>query len=115
KDLYIQKVAYDTWNATQWAINATDAGLNLEPFSQSLGNFNRPTKEFERLMLSGKIVLDNNVINRHCLRNVVLVRDRNDNVKPSKGYGEDKKVDGVIAMLQAMGVFLLTPRYGEFY
>lgn len=115
KDLYIQKVAYDTWNATQWAINATDAGLNLEPFSQSLGNFNRPTKEFERLMLSGKIVLDNNIINRHCLRNVVLVRDRNDNVKPSKGYGEDKKVDGVIAMLQAMGVFLLTPRYGEFY
>ena len=115
KDLFIQKVAYDTYNATQWAINATERGLCLEPYSQTLGNFNRPTKEFERLMLAGKIVLDNNIVTRHCLRNVELARDRNGNVKPTKQYGEDKKIDIVVAMLEAMGVFLLTPRYGEFY
>jgi len=34
------------------------------PYSQSLGSFNRPTKEFERLMLSNKIVLDENVLVR---------------------------------------------------
>lgn len=115
KDLYIQKVVYDTWNATQFTINATEAGLAMEPFSQALGNFNRPTKEFERLMLSGNIIIDNNIINRHCLRNVVLARDRNGNVKPTKQFGEDKKIDGVIAMLQAVGGYLLTPRYGELY
>ena len=87
----------------------------MEPFSQSLGNFNRPTKEFERLMLSGNIVLDNNIITRHCLRNVVLARDRNGNVKPTKQFGEGKKIDIVISMLQCMGGYLLTPRYGEFY
>ena len=110
KVLNIQKVAYDAWNATQFVINATDNGLPMEPFSQALGNFNRPTKEMERLILSGKAVIDNNEINRHCFRNVVLARDRNGNVKPSKQY-EEKKIDGVIAKLEALGVYLVSPRY----
>lgn len=116
KDVFIQKVAYDTWNATQFTINATEAGLMMEPWAQTPGNQNRPVREFERLMLSGKIVLDNNIINRHCLRNVVLIHDHNGNARPTKAYkGEGKKIDGVVAMLDALGVFLMSPRYGNFY
>ncbi|WMI95604.1 terminase large subunit [Bacteroides fragilis] len=110
----IQKVAYDAWNATQFVINATDQGLPMEEFSQALGNFNRPTKEMERLLLSGRAVIDNNVINRHCFRNVIMARDRNGNTKPSKQF-EEKKIDGVIAKLEALGVYLMSPRYGGFY
>jgi len=110
KVLNIQKIAYDAWNATQFIINATDQGLPMEPYSQVLGNFNRPTKEMERLILSGKALIDNNEINRHCFRNVILARDRNGNVKPSKQF-EEKKIDGVIAMLEALGVYLVSPRY----
>lgn len=110
----IQKVAYDAWNATQFVINATDQGLPMEEFSQALGNFNRPTKEMERLLLSGRAVIDNNVINRHCFRNVIMARDRNGNTKPSKQF-EEKKIDGVIAKLEALGIYLMSPRYGEFY
>lgn len=106
----LQKIAYDSWNSTQFVINATDAGLPMEPFSQALGNFNRPTKEMERLILSGKAVIDNNPINRHCFRNVVMARDRNGNTKPSKQF-EEKKIDGVIAKLEALGVYLVSPRY----
>ena len=112
--VYIQKIAYDAWNATQFVINAQEKALPMQEFSQALGNFNRPTKEMERLMLSGKAVIDNNVINRHCFRNVVMARDRNGNTKPSKQF-EEKKIDGVIAMLEALGVYLMSPRYGEFY
>lgn len=112
--VYIQKISYDSWNATQFTINAEDKGLPMEPFSQALGNFNRPTKEMERLLLSGKAVIDNNVINRHCFRNVIMARDRNGNTKPSKQF-EEKKIDGVIAMLEALGGYLSSPRYGEFY
>ena len=114
KNVYIQKVGYDTWNATQFTINATDAGLPMEPVSQTIGNYNRPTSEFARLMLSGKIVLDSNIITRHCLRNVALARDRNGNVKPTKQYAE-KKVDIVMSMLNATYVYLMSPRYGELY
>lgn len=112
--VFIQKVAYDAWNATQFVINATDQGLPMEEFSQALGNFNRPTKEMERLLLSGRAVIDNNVINRHCFRNVIMARDRNGNTKPSKQF-EEKKIDGVIAKLEALGIYLMSPRYGEFY
>lgn len=112
--VFIQKIAYDAWNATQFVINAQEKGLPMEEFSQALSNFNRPTKEMERLILSGRAVIDNNVINRHCFRNVVMARDRNGNTKPSKQY-EEKKIDGVIAKLEALGIYLMSPRYGEFY
>lgn len=108
--VYIQSIGYDQWNATQFTINATEKGFNMIPISQSLGNFNRPTKEMERLLLSRKAVLDNNVINRHCYRNVVIKLDYNGNMKPTKQY-EEKKIDGVISELMSLGVYLLSPRY----
>lgn len=114
KRVNIVSVAYDSWNAVSFATNATDAGLPMEPFSQSLGNFNRPTKELERLLLSNQCVIDNNVITRHCFRNVVLARDRNGNIKPSKQFAE-KRIDGTISILQCLGSYFTTPRYGEFY
>lgn len=112
KRLYIVKVGYDSWNATQFVINATDKGLPMEPVSQSIGNFNRPTKEMERVILFGNVVIDNNPITRFCFRNVVMKLDHNGNTKPSKEY-RDKKIDGVISMIEAMGVCLMTPQYSN--
>lgn len=114
KLLNIQRVAYDAWNATQFVIYAEEAGLPMEPFSQALGNFNRCTKEMERLMLSGRAVIHNNEINRFCFRNVVLKMDHNQNAKPSKS-DPSKKVDGVISMLESLGVMLTSPGYNNFY
>ena len=90
----------------------TDKGLPMEPVSQSIGNFNRPTKEMERMILSGNAVIDNNPITRFCFRNVVMKLDYNGNTKPTKEY-KDKKIDGVIAMIEALGVYLLTPQYSN--
>ena len=66
----------------------------------------------ERLILSGKAVIDNNEINRWCFRNVVLKSDHNGNVKPNKSV-KAKKIDGVIAMIQALGMYLTTPHYSN--
>lgn len=108
----IVSVSYDKFNATQWAITATESGLPLEEYPQTLGNFNRPTKELERLILSGKAVIDNNDITRNCFRNVVLKSDYCDNVKPVKQH-DKKKIDGVIAMIQALGGYLTKPHYSN--
>lgn len=114
--LRIQSVAYDPYNSTQFVISATDAGLPMEPYAQNLGNFNRPTRELERLILSGRVVIDNNEITRYCFRNVTLRRDHNGNVKPSKEYeSSGKRIDIVVAMLECLGSYLSSPRYGEFY
>jgi len=106
----ISKLSYDTWNSTQFAIAATENYLQLEPYSQTIANFNRPTKEFERLMIQGNIVLQNNEVTRWMMSNVYLRRDSNGNVKPDKSKRE-KKIDGVIAMLMSLGTYLNMPRY----
>ena len=63
-------------------------------------------------LLSGKVIIDNNEITRQCFRNVVLKSDHNNNVKPVKKM-DNNKIDGIISMLQALGVYLLTPRYSN--
>ena len=110
--VYIRSIAYDSYNATQWAISATEQSLPLEPFSQSLGSFNKPTKELERLIRSGKVVIDNNEITRFCFANVVLKFDYCDNIKPTKATNQNK-IDGVIAMIQALGAYLKDPNSGS--
>jgi len=96
----IEVVYYDKFNATSWAIECTDAGLKMESFSQQVGNFNNPTKNFSRLILRGDVVLDDNPVTRYCFRNVEIKRDMHENEKPVK-VSEKKKIDGVIAILQA--------------
>lgn len=104
----LTSVAYDSWNATQWAVNATNYGLPLQPYSQALGSFNRPTKEFERLLLQGKLVIDANPIIRWAAANCELKIDLNGNQKPIKAGGvKSKKIDPIIAMLQALGAYLI--------
>lgn len=97
---------YDAWNATQWAINATQAGLPLEPFAQNLGNFNKPTKYLEMLIRSGRCIIDNNTAVLWCFNNVRLKIDYNDNVKPDKNTKE-QKIDPCISMCMALGGYLL--------
>ena len=112
----IQAIAYDRWNSTQWAIDAEAAGLPLMMYSQSIGNFNGPTKEIERLLLSQMIEVDNNEITRWQFRNVTLKYDHNNNCKPVKKLGETGKIDGIIAAIQAVGASMELPRFtGEIF
>lgn len=111
---YVVNVAYDKWNATQWAINATEEGLPLTPYSQALGNFNGPTKTLERLIRTGMVVIDNNPIVRWAFSNVTLKLDQHENAKPTKANGEkSKKIDPVISMIQSLGGYLENPRYSD--
>ena len=108
----IQVIGYDSYNSTQWAIDATAKGLPLQIYSQTIGNFNRPTKEIERLILSDKAIIDNNEISRFCFKNVELKSDQNGNTKPVK-YIDNNKIDGVISMIQALGMYLQVPHYSN--
>ena len=114
--LTISSIAYDQWNATQFVISGQSLfGLPFEPYAQSIFNFNRPTREFERLLKSGKVVLDYNPITLWCFSNCVLKHEPScDNVKPIKsgsGKSENKsgKIDGVISILESLGRFLENP------
>lgn len=101
----VQGVFFDSWNAQMLVNNLTNLGLPMTPYSQSIGNFNKPTKEMERLVLSDKVRFDNNPITRFCFDNVELKVDLNGNSKPV-GDHQSRKIDGVISMLNALGGYL---------
>lgn len=106
----IRKIAYDQWNATQWAIEMTEKGFPLLPFSQSISSMNRPIKELQRLFLQGKIILDNNQVTRFCLGNCVAVIDSHENVALGKESYE-QKIDVAVAMADAVGAYLSENHY----
>ena len=113
---YLHNVAYDEWNASSWASDAYAEGLPIKGYSQTVGNFNKPTKTFEMLIRSGKVIIDYNPLVRWCFNNVEIKMDINGNEKPIKGgssnrkadrNGTDtKKIDPIIAMLEALGGYL---------
>lgn len=106
----LQKIGYDQFNATSWAIKCTELGLPLQPYSQSIGNFNKPTKDFERQIRCREAVIDRNEITLWMFRNVSIKQDYNGNAKPVKVFA-DKKIDGIISMVEALGIYLSVPHY----
>ena len=109
----IAGVYYDQWNAVQFAVNATNIGLPMYPYSQALGNFNRPTKMFELLLKKGDIVMDYNTMVLWCFANSTLKYDFNDNCKPIKADTKNGKIDTVIAMLEALGGYYLDNNFTQ--
>lgn len=111
KVLTIQIIDYDAFNATQFAINATNLGLPMQPFSQALGHFNRFTKEFERQLRLGNIILDKSTLTQWCFANTTLMRDKNDNCKPTKGDSKNNKIDIVISAIQSFAGAIYNDSY----
>jgi len=107
----IENIGYDQWNSIQFAISATEAGLTMTPYSQTLGSFNRPTKEIERLLKMENFIIDDNPITRWCFANSALKKDYHDNCKPVKAYTDNNKIDGVISNIEALGIYLQSPHY----
>lgn len=108
----LYNIFYDSYNATQWAIHCTELGLPLEPFSQSLGNFNKPTKMLEMLINAGRCIIDYNPVVIWAFSNVEIKIDSNENYKPIKANNEkNKKIDPVISMIQALGGYLNSPQF----
>ena len=107
KEIPILEIAYDKYNAIEWARKCSEEGLVLTPFSQTKGNFNLATKEFERRLYNGDIVLIDSPVIRWCFANAMLEYDKLDNCKPVKGAGSMNKIDAVIAILEAFGIYMM--------
>lgn len=117
--LIIKKIGYDSWNAYSFVIQSINAGLKQslwEPVSQSIGNFNRGTKEMEKIILAKECVIDANPITQWMFQNCVIKCDHNGNIKPTKaitGKGSDikwRKIDGIISMIESL---MITMQFGR--
>lgn len=102
----IVRISYDPWSARQFINDCEMEGFNMKPFSQSMGNMSRPTKELARLMINGKVKFFPNPIDTYCFQNVGIKTDWNDNQRPVKGGSENDKIDGVVASVVCLGGYL---------
>ena len=98
----IREIAYDRWNASQAVIDLQNEGLNLEPFGQGYASMSTPTKEFERLVLTGLIEHFGNPVLRWQLASVAIATDPAGNIKVDKRK-TSQKVDGIVAAIEALG------------
>ena len=110
-DHKVIRLEYDRYNATQLIQELQEDGLNVSEFSQAIGTISAPTKEFEKLVYSGKIKHDGNPALSWMLASCVIYSDANDNLKVHKGRSgaNGRRVDGIIATINALGGSMSTP------
>lgn len=100
-------IYYDPFNSSQWVINMTELGFNMQPYSQNMGNMNRPTKEFQKLVLEQKDIIikkSSNFVWQ--IMGASIKEDYNQNIKVVKTSYTRQKIDNVIACITALGGFL---------
>lgn len=103
-ELYnVETVAYDPWNAKQFASKMNDDGINMKSFAQSITNISHPTKRTEEFILSGNFEYDGNPVTAWMFSNVNIYTDANLNIKAIKSKDPNKKIDGVISIIMAIG------------
>lgn len=102
----VTDVYYDKWNSTQFAITMTEMGFNMVEFSQAIGNYNAPTKEFQRLMLTKELIIDKSSNFLWQMTCVTIKVDANGNAKPMKTSWVTQKIDNVISCTTALGGWL---------
>lgn len=108
----IQCLAYDPWNSSSVAAKLVERGVNIQPFTQTIGNYAFPMKEFERIVGLGIVDHYDNPVARWMLANVVVREDVNGNKRPDKAKSSEK-IDGIVAAIMALGQHLSDAKTNE--
>lgn len=104
-DYDLRTSAYDRWNSSQTIIDLQNEGMECNPFGQGYGSMSAPTKEFEKLVLTGKIEHFGNPVLRWMLASTLVKTDPAGNIKPDKGKST-QKIDGIVAAIMALGEWM---------
>lgn len=104
----LRQVGYDPWNATQLANQLQEDGLNIVQVGQGYKSLTAPSKEFEKLVMSGGLRHGGNPVLRWMASHVAAETDAAGNIKPSKKKSTER-IDGIVALIVAIGVWQADP------
>ena len=104
-DYDLQASAYDRWNSSQTIIDLQNEGMVCNPCGQGYVSMSAPTKEFEKMVLTGKIEHFGNPVLRWMLASTVVMTDPAGNIKPDKAKSM-QKIDGIVASIMALGEWM---------
>lgn len=109
KTYRIKEIALDPWNATQLSVQLQGDGFEVVTFGQGFRDMTSPTKELEKLVISGKLRHGGHAVMRWMASNVSVELDAAGNIKPSRKKSIEK-IDGIVAAIMALGRALAEPQ-----
>tara|TARA_Y100000310_G_scaffold345430_1_gene464874 strand:- start:9836 stop:11689 length:1854 start_codon:yes stop_codon:yes gene_type:complete len=109
----IQKIAFDPWNATQFALRLNEeiAPQNDEfmiEHQQGFKSMSEPSKTLEALVLAKRIRHGGHKVLRWCVSNTAIKEDPAENIKPVK-TGKKKRIDGTVAAIMSLSMMIREP------
>lgn len=110
----INKLEYDKWNASDLVCRLVNQGVACEEFTQCLTNYNEPCKKLEDLLTERKLAHGGNPVLQWMATNVAIHTDGRGYKMPSR-KASTEKIDGIAAMLMALGPAIRTPVLGSVY
>lgn len=113
-DIYIPWVGYDSWSATYFVeeMKSYFGKDSMEPVIQGKKTLSGPMKSLGADLAAKKINYNNSPILKWNLSNVVVDIDKNDNIQPTKGSNQRKRIDGFAGLLNA---YVVLERHYEEY
>lgn len=108
----VLELPYDPFQATQLAGHMLDEHVPMVEMRPTVLNFSEPMKQLEALVLSDRLRHNGDPVLAWMISNVVCHHDVKDNIYPRKERDENK-IDGVVALIMALGRLILTKRNAE--
>lgn len=102
KEFQVAEVAYDPFQATQFATRMLGEGFPMVEMRAVVKTFSEPMKHLDALIVDGRFHYNGDPILTWMFSNVVANYDNKDNVYPKKERPENK-IDGAIALIMALG------------
>lgn len=97
----IKEIAYDPWQASQFAMGLADEGFDMVEVRQTVANFSEAMKQLEAVIVDQKFQYDGDPVLTWMAGNVTAKLDKKDNIYPNKER-PDNKIDGIVALIMAM-------------
>lgn len=106
-DIYLPWIGYDSWSAQYFVEDMQNyfGKDSMIPVIQGKKTLSGPMKSLGADLEADRINYNNNQITKWCLSNTSVEIDKNDNIQPSKGKSQRKRIDGTAAMLNAYVIF----------
>lgn len=103
ENIRCEGLAIDRWNATQVSVHLQNEGLPVAMFGQGFASMGAPSKELERLYMSGKLEHGSHPVAKWMYGNATYRKDPAGNMKPDKERAAEK-IDGVVSDIMALGI-----------
>jgi len=108
KKFTIQSIGFDPYNANTLALPLRDAGFQMVETRQGVATMSEPSKLFEALIRSKRLVHSGHLLFRWNVSNVSVKEDKKENIFPFK-QSRKKRIDGVIAAIIALARMIVAP------